>query len=125
MTDIVGLTTKSILFIALSLSCLPLLEAKVAIPVSTTATTAKKPTEPPLKKGMWITVLKLNRAKRLLEIQIDNATDIGPNLARPDALAEAVGIVDPSERKAFVDDPVRFVGSKFVLEKDLPLVSPY
>lgn len=79
---------------------------------------------PPLPKGLWVTVLKLNRTRRLLEVQIDSATDRGPNLARPEDFADAVNIAEPSERKAFINEPSRFVGSKFVLEKELKLINP-
>jgi hypothetical protein len=103
----------------------PFAQAKLTLAKQPTLAKKQTSDEPPLKKGWWITVMKLDRKKRLLEIQIDKASAVGPNLARPEDLIEAVGIVEPEERRTFMSDPSRFVGSKFVLEKDLPLVSPY
>lgn len=78
--------------------------------------------EPPLRKGWMIVVKGIDRKRRLLEIDIEKSPGVGPNLARPEKLADAVDITDADEKKKFIDDPSRFVGSRYELKKDLELV---
>lgn len=87
------------------------------------AKTKSKYKEPPIPKNTMIVVTALDRKRRLLEIEMESAPAVGPNMARPEILADAVGFSEPSEKKTFIDDPSRFVGSRYELKKDLELVT--
>lgn len=88
------------------------------------ASSEPKYEEPPIRAGASITVVEYNDKKRLLSVQITTEPAVGPNITTPELLVDAIGIEDKGDRKAFVDNPRRFIGTEYVLQKDLKLLVP-
>jgi hypothetical protein len=87
-----------------------------------TSSKAKALEEPPIRAGTAITILNYDRSNRTLVVKINAEPAVGPNLATPEKLVAAIEIDDADQRRAYVDDPSRFVGAVYTLKNKLELV---
>lgn len=96
-----------------------------SIPKNSASSKIESPdSEPPIRAGAAIVAISYNEKKRQLTVRISAEPAVGPNITTPEYLVDAIGIIDSGDRKAFIDNPKRFIGTEYVLQKDLKLLVP-
>ena len=115
------LTTALIANVAAAENSSPFRNPKSSVPKPAT-----KPdyTEPPLKAGNQITILRWDAASKTMIVALTEESAVGPNISTLKDLLDAIDFEDVGERRKFIASPNLLKGLTFTLKRNLKLI-PY